>query len=212
MSILSPLFGRCTSWLALVQNTHFLSAYSRARNPAANARRTRRYIVHRSRQPVSFPQLFIDATLLLDTFFRGTTTYLGTMSLKSSIFMRPAGVSPILTSMKTIGRVVFVEFEDMLRRWLRDDTLRAENREQIYRWWLNEAGRRRRQWRRCQKRPRRANKHEQTTLCCTQRGPPATLLISFYYVLLLASPSIWLARRRSHQVRRGPRRRAPVRA
>jgi hypothetical protein len=30
--------------------------------------------------------------------------YLGTTSLKSSIFSLPAGVSPMLTSMKTIGR------------------------------------------------------------------------------------------------------------
>ena len=35
------------------------------------------------------------------------------MSLKSSIFIRPAGVSPILTSIKTIGRVVFGVLEDM---------------------------------------------------------------------------------------------------
>jgi hypothetical protein len=34
------------------------------------------------------------------------TTYLGTMSLKSSIFNLPAGVSPMLTSIKTIGRCV----------------------------------------------------------------------------------------------------------
>jgi hypothetical protein len=30
--------------------------------------------------------------------------YLGTTSLNSSIFSLPAGVSPMLTSMKTIGR------------------------------------------------------------------------------------------------------------
>ena len=40
-------------------------------------------------------------------------TYFGTISLNNSIFMRPAGVSPILTSMKTIGRVGFVVLEDM---------------------------------------------------------------------------------------------------
>ena len=34
------------------------------------------------------------------------TTYLGTMSLNSSIFSLPAGVSPMLTSIKTIGRCV----------------------------------------------------------------------------------------------------------
>ena len=33
---------------------------------------------------------------------------MGTISLKSSIFRRPAGVSPILMSMKTIGRVVLL--------------------------------------------------------------------------------------------------------
>lgn len=33
-------------------------------------------------------------------------THLGTMSLKSSIFILPAGVSPIWMSMKTTGRVV----------------------------------------------------------------------------------------------------------
>ena len=38
-------------------------------------------------------------------------TYFGTISLKSSILTRPAGVSPIFMSMKTIGRVV----EDILR-------------------------------------------------------------------------------------------------
>lgn len=32
--------------------------------------------------------------------------YLGTMSLNSSILRRPAGVSPMLMSMKTMGRVV----------------------------------------------------------------------------------------------------------
>lgn len=32
--------------------------------------------------------------------------YLGTISLKSSIFRRPAGVSPMFISMKTTGRVV----------------------------------------------------------------------------------------------------------
>lgn len=32
-------------------------------------------------------------------------THLGTMSLKSSILSRPAGVSPMLMSMKTMGRV-----------------------------------------------------------------------------------------------------------
>lgn len=32
-------------------------------------------------------------------------SYLGTISLKSSIFKRPAGVSPIFMSIKTIGRV-----------------------------------------------------------------------------------------------------------
>lgn len=35
-------------------------------------------------------------------------SHLGTISLKSSILRRPAGVSPILMSMKTIGRVVLV--------------------------------------------------------------------------------------------------------
>lgn len=39
------------------------------------------------------------------------TTDLGTISLKSSIFRRPAGVSPILTSINTMGRVVEVMFE-----------------------------------------------------------------------------------------------------
>lgn len=34
--------------------------------------------------------------------------YLGTISLNSSIFSLPAGVSPMLTSMKTIGRCVEV--------------------------------------------------------------------------------------------------------
>lgn len=38
--------------------------------------------------------------------------YFGTISLKSSIFKRPAGVSPILMSIKTIGRVV----DDILLR------------------------------------------------------------------------------------------------
>ena len=33
-------------------------------------------------------------------------SHFGTISLKSSIFIRPAGVSPILMSIKTIGRVV----------------------------------------------------------------------------------------------------------
>lgn len=32
--------------------------------------------------------------------------HLGTISLKSSILRRPAGVSPILMSIKTMGRVV----------------------------------------------------------------------------------------------------------
>ena len=36
------------------------------------------------------------------------TSYLGTISLKSSILRRPAGVSPILMSMKTTGRVVLL--------------------------------------------------------------------------------------------------------
>ena len=40
-------------------------------------------------------------------------TCFGTISLNNSIFMRPAGVSPILTSMKTIGRVGLVVLEDM---------------------------------------------------------------------------------------------------
>jgi hypothetical protein len=35
---------------------------------------------------------------------RSARTHFGTISLKSSIFSLPAGVSPILTSMKTIGR------------------------------------------------------------------------------------------------------------
>ena len=35
-------------------------------------------------------------------------SYLGTMSLKSSILRRPAGVSPILMSMKTTGRVALL--------------------------------------------------------------------------------------------------------
>ena len=35
-----------------------------------------------------------------------SATYLGTMSLNSSIFSLPAGVSPMLTSIKTIGRCV----------------------------------------------------------------------------------------------------------
>lgn len=34
-----------------------------------------------------------------------SSTDFGTISLKSSIFNRPAGVSPILMSMKTTGRV-----------------------------------------------------------------------------------------------------------
>jgi len=34
--------------------------------------------------------------------------YLGTISLKSSILRRPAGVSPILMSMKTTGRVLLL--------------------------------------------------------------------------------------------------------
>ena len=33
-------------------------------------------------------------------------SHFGTISLKSSIFIRPAGVSPILMSINTIGRVV----------------------------------------------------------------------------------------------------------
>jgi hypothetical protein len=37
-----------------------------------------------------------------------SATYLGTMSLNSSIFSLPAGVSPMLTSIKTIGRCVEV--------------------------------------------------------------------------------------------------------
>jgi hypothetical protein len=37
-----------------------------------------------------------------------SSPYLGTISLKSSILRRPAGVSPILMSMKTIGRVVLL--------------------------------------------------------------------------------------------------------
>jgi len=35
-------------------------------------------------------------------------SYLGTISLKSSILRRPAGVSPMLISMKTTGRVVLL--------------------------------------------------------------------------------------------------------
>ena len=35
-------------------------------------------------------------------------SYFGTISLKSSILRRPAGVSPILMSMKTTGRVVLL--------------------------------------------------------------------------------------------------------
>lgn len=44
--------------------------------------------------------------------YRGqaAATNFGTMSLKSSILILPAGVSPMLISMKTIGRVV----EDMV--------------------------------------------------------------------------------------------------
>lgn len=41
------------------------------------------------------------------------TTYFGTMSLKSSIFRRPAGVSPIFMSMKTMGRGVDMGFQGM---------------------------------------------------------------------------------------------------
>jgi hypothetical protein len=40
-------------------------------------------------------------------------TNLGTISLNSSIFSLPAGVSPMLTSMKTIGRWV-----DVIVRWV----------------------------------------------------------------------------------------------
>jgi hypothetical protein len=48
-------------------------------------------------------------------------TYLGTMSLNSSIFSLPAGVSPMLMSMKTIGRCV-----EAIVRWV----LRKERAEQ----------------------------------------------------------------------------------
>lgn len=42
---------------------------------------------------------------------RKFSAVLGTISLNSSIFRRPAGVSPMLTSMKTMGRVVLLLFD-----------------------------------------------------------------------------------------------------
>jgi hypothetical protein len=51
---------------------------------------------------------------VMRSFNKGSiATYLGTMSLNSSIFSLPAGVSPMLMSMKTIGRCV-----EVIVRWV----------------------------------------------------------------------------------------------
>ena len=56
------------------------------------------------------PNNFDDQSTGLDEM-RGTD--LGTISLNSSIFSLPTGVSPILMSMKTMGRVTVVGVADM---------------------------------------------------------------------------------------------------